>query len=341
MRDNEEKRKSILFVYTSFSSFVKNDYETLNANHLVAKYHFAPVKGILRNVLEILKQLLYLLIHGWKYDIFFCWFSDYHSFLPVLFAKITGKKSVIIIGGYDVCRIRKLNYGAFCSSFRGWFCAKSMRLASWILPVSKYVERKAQIIAPRTRCKMIYNCVSLDNPGDPTSIKTDTVLTVGLISNERTFYTKGIDTFIEVARLLPGLSFQVVGINRLKLEHKLGNLPSNLALFEKVNPQELTAFYKNAKIYCQLSRSESFGVSIAEAMKFGAFPVVTNEGGMPEIVGITGAVVNRDLRGIANLIEDRILKEGAPYEIDIRMQVGKFFSQKQRQESLFSVINSD
>jgi glycosyltransferase involved in cell wall biosynthesis len=216
-----------------------------------------------------------------------------------------------------------------------------MRLAGWILPVSKYVERKAQVIAPQTRRKLIYNCVTLDNPVESSSIKTDTVLTVGLISNERTFYIKGIDTFIEVARLLPGFSFQVVGINRSKLAHKLGNLPSNLTLFEKVDPQELIAFYKNAKIYCQLSRSESFGISIAEAMKFGAFPIVTNEGGMPEVVGIAGVVVKRDPREITKLIEARILKEGAPYEINIRMQAGKFFTQKQRDESLIKLINSD
>jgi glycosyltransferase involved in cell wall biosynthesis len=341
VQDNTVQSKSILFVYTGLSSFVKNDYQTISSSHPVKKYCFAPVKGILKNALEMLKQFFFLLFFGWKYDLFYCWFSDYHSFLPVLFAKLTGKKSIVVIGGYDVCRIRNLNYGAFCSPFRGWFCAKSMRMAGWILPVSKFVERKAHIIAPHTKCKMIYNCVSIDNPGEPSSTKTDTILTVGLISNERTFYIKGIDTFIEVARLLPGFKFEVVGINRSKLDHKLGNLPTNLTLFEKVNPQELISFYKNAKIYCQLSRSESFGLSIAESMKFGAFPIVTNEGGMTEVVGNAGAVVNRDPHEIAELIEKRILKEGAPFEIDIRMQVGKLFTQKQRAESLMRIINSD
>lgn len=340
MKDNEEKRKSILFVYTSFSSFVKNDYDTLNSNHLVTKYHFAPVKGIHRNAIEIFKQLYYLLVHGRKYDIFFCWFSDYHSFLPVLYAKITGKKSIVIIGGYDVCRIRKLNYGAFCSSFRGWFCAKSMQLANWILTVSNHVDRKAKAIAPRTNRKMIYNCMTFDFPEDSVLIKTDTILTVGLINNDRTFYLKGIDTFIEVARLLPEFRFEIVGINQSNLIAKLGNLPSNILLHEKVKPEELIAFYRKSKIYCQFSRSESFGVSIAEAMYFGCFPVVTKEGGMPEVIGKVGKLVDRDPLQIANFITERILRDGDPSENEIRNHVTGLFSKGKREASLLDIIKT-
>jgi glycosyltransferase involved in cell wall biosynthesis len=338
MEDTEEKRKSILFVYTSFSSFVKNDYDTLNSNHFVEKYHFAPVKGILRNALEIFKQLYYLLIHGWKYDILFCWFSDYHSFLPVLFAKITGKKSLVIIGGYDVCRIRKLNYGAFCSTFRGWFCAKSMRLANIILPVSNHVYRKAKAIAPRTNRKMIYNCMTFDYPEESLSIKTDTILTVGLINNERTFYLKGIDTFIDVARLLPEFRFEIVGINQSNLITKLGNLPSNILLHEKVKPEELISFYLKSKVYCQLSRSESFGVSIAEAMYFGCYPVVTKVGGMPEVTGKVGKLVDREPGQISNFIRDRILRDGNPSENDIRTHVTELFSKGKRESSILEII---
>ncbi len=340
MGDNEEKRKSILFVYTSFSSFVKNDYDTLNSNYLVAKYHFAPVKGILRNACEILKQLFFLLLSGWKYDVFFCWFADYHSFLPVLFSKLTGKKSIVIIGGYDVCRIRKLNYGAFCSSFRGWFCAKSMRLAKLILPVSNHVDRKAKAIAPHTNRKMVYNCMTLDNSETSATFKTDTILTVALINNERTFCLKGIDTFIEVARLLPEFRFEIVGINPSNLIAKLGNLPYNMLLYEKVRAEELIAFYLKSKIYCQFSRSESFGVSIAEAMYFGCFPIVTKVGGMPEVIGNVGKLVDRDASQIASLIKERILRDGEPSENAIRTHVTSLFSKGQREAQIHETIKS-
>lgn len=330
--------KKILFVYTGFSTFVKSDFDLLSTCHSVDKYHFTPVKGIFKNSLEIAKQFFYLLFFGWKFDLFYCWFADYHSFLPVLFAKLFGKKAIVVIGGYDVCRIRKLNYGAFCSPFRAWFCAGSMRLAGLILPVSRHVGRKAKIIARSTPQKLVYNCVTIKEPGDIISAKSDIILTVGLINNERTFYLKGIDTFIETARLLPGFRFEIVGIDQTGLAHKLGNLPSNLSLFDRVKPEELTAFYKNAKIYCQLSRSESFGVSIAEAMTFGLFPIVTNEGGMPEVIGSVGAVVNRDPQEIANLVKERILKGGFPNENEIREEVEKRFTFEQRTRSILRLI---
>jgi glycosyltransferase involved in cell wall biosynthesis len=334
------KKKSILFVYTSLSTFVNNDLSILSSTHVVEKYHFAPVKGIAKNSLQIFKQLIFLLIFGWKFDLFYCWFADYHSYLPVLFAKIFRKKSVVVIGGYDVCRIRKLKYGAFCTPFRGWFCRSSMRMASCILPVSGHVDRKAKAIAPLTKRKMIYNCVTFDGPEVNTPFKTDTILTVGLINNERTFFLKGIDTFIETARILPELKFEIVGINKSRLAHKLGNLPVNLTLYDKVKPEELKDFYQKAKIYCQFSRSESFGVSIAEAMIFGAFPIVTREGGMPEVIGTVGSIIERDPQLIAGIIRDRILKEGDPDKNAIRKQVTDLFSYQKRTESLLNLIDT-
>ena len=334
------ERKKILFVYTGLSSFVKNDLDILASAHSVETYQFEPVKGIPRNALEMIRQFIFLLFWGWKFDYLYCWFADYHSFLPVIFAKLSGKKAFVVIGGYDVCRIRKLNYGAFCSPFRGWFCAVSMRKAYMILPVSGYVARKAKVIAPLQQQKMIYNCVTPESHETTIYPKTNTVLTVGLIENERTFYLKGIDTFIETARLLPDFRFEIVGINRPKLAHKLENLPANVTLFDKALPEELASFYRKAKIYCQLSRSESFGVSIAEAMSFGGYPVVTNEGGMPEVLGDVGAVVTRDPQLIAGLITELLLKDGLPDETSIRRRLKDLFSKRQRAESILQVIDT-
>lgn len=339
MSIHEDKKQSILFVYTGLSSFVQNDLDILSSVHSVDNYHFKPVRGLLRNALEAARQFFYLLVFGWKYDLVYCWFADYHSFLPVLFARVFRKRSVVVIGGYDVCRIRTLNYGAFCSPFRGWFSAGSMKLASVLAPVSEYVERKVKVIAPKAKTKMIYNCVSLKNRKRQTQPKNDSVLTVGLINTERTFYLKGIDTYIETARLLPGIRFDIVGIDQEKLEHKLGNLPVNLKLYNRVGPEDLADFYQRSKIYCQLSRSESFGVSIAEAMSFGCFPVVTNEGGMPEVVGSEGAIVPRDPQFIANLIKNRLLKDGGPGEEEIRMHIHSYFSVQQRALSILSLVD--
>ena len=73
-------------------------------------------------------------------------------------------------------------------------------------------------------------------------------------------------------------------------------------------------------------------------MNFGAYPIVTNEGGMPEVVGEVGAIVQRDPQLIANLIRDRILRDGYPDEAAIKMQVKKYFSPGLRRELILSLI---
>jgi glycosyltransferase involved in cell wall biosynthesis len=341
MKPTKSAKKRIIFVYTGFSSFVKNDYDILQSAHLVKKYQFSPVKGVAKNLLEILRQLLFLSIHGWKTDLFYIWFADYHTFLPVLFAKVFGKKSIVVIGGYDVCRIRKLNYGAFCSSFRGWFCAGSMRRASLLLTVSGQVDRKTKVIAPQTPRRLMYNCVSPDLANNINLLKTDTILTVGLIENERTFYLKGVDTYLEVARLLPDYRFNIVGIDSSRLSKLLENLPGNVHLTGRIRQEELVDFYAKSKIYCQLSRSESFGVSIAEAMTFCNFPIVTNEGGMPEIVGAAGAVVRRNPKEISDLITRVIQNEKEIDKLGILRQVDENFSWEHRAELLLQTIRTN
>ena len=87
------QKQSILFVYVNYSSFVKADFEILSAFANVTKYQFKPGKGMIRTGIELLKEFLFLIFRGFKFDAVFIWFGDYHSLLPVLFAKIFGKKS--------------------------------------------------------------------------------------------------------------------------------------------------------------------------------------------------------------------------------------------------------
>ncbi len=104
-----------------------------------------------------------------------------------------------------------------------------------------------------------------------------------------------------------------------------------------VNHDELQSYYKKAKIYCQFSRSESFGVSIVEAMYFGCFPIVTNVGGMPELVGKNGRIVKRIPGIISSLISEVVLNySGLILEKDTHNWP---FSVLQRRKNLETVLN--
>jgi glycosyltransferase involved in cell wall biosynthesis len=225
----------------------------------------------------------------------------------VLFAKVLNKKSFVVIGGYDVVKMPALGYGVFVSKFRGFCAIYSMKHSTLNLAVSKNVERKVKWIAKKSNIQLVYNCVNIAENKNIKPAKENLVITVGLIDSERTFYLKGIDTFIEVSRLLPEFNFLVIGMSKNLPKHILINRPDNMKFIERVNHDELENYYKRAKIYCQFSRSESFGVSILEAMYFGCVPFVTNVGGMPELVGENGRIVSRNqIEVIADRIQNSV-----------------------------------
>lgn len=333
------KSKSILFFYNNFTSFVRTDFEILSSVYQVRKFQFKPVKGIFKTGFEIIKQFIFLVIHIWKYDAVFVWFADYHSLLPVLFAKILGKKSFVVIGGYEVGRIKNLKYGALCSKFRGFFCVHSMLLSTINITVSKYVDRKVKHIAPGSKRQLIHNCVDLVELPDNKIEKENLILTVGIIENQRSFFIKGIDTYIDVARNMPDYKFIIVGLNKIKLSGLLTNLPGNLTIYGMVAHDELAGYYTKAMFYCQLSRCESFGVSIAEAMLHGCIPIVTNEGGMPEIVGNTDYIVPRETSEICRTINNISLSNMPDMQVDVAKRITTCFSKAKRKELLVTLVS--
>jgi glycosyltransferase involved in cell wall biosynthesis len=285
----------------------------------------------------MLRQLFYLLFNIWKFDSVFIWFADYHSFLPVLIAKLLRKKSMLVIGGYDVARMPEYSYGSFHGKLRGFCTLFSMKNSTINLAVSRYVERKVRWIARKANTQLIYNCVNIAENSNIKVVKENLVITVGLIDSERTFYLKGIDTFTEVAKLLPVLKFMVIGMSKNLPDRLLKNLSENVEIIERVNHSELETYYKKAKVYCQFSRTESFGVAIVEAINFGCIPVVTNVGGMPELIGEKGKIAKRNPDLISELLTKIVLNYTIS-EMDKDFKNG-IFSVKTREKKILSLLN--
>jgi glycosyltransferase involved in cell wall biosynthesis len=334
-----ERKKKILFVHTTMSTFVKTDFEILSQNYEVKKYLFKPVKGFVNTAIQFVKQFFYLLFQIWKFDAVFVWFADYHSFLPIHFTKILNKKSIVVIGGYDVVKMPELNYGVFTSKVRGYCALFSMKQSTLNLAVSKNVERKVRWITKKANTQLLYNCVNIPAKNNLQIEKENLIITVGLIDSERTFFLKGIDTFIKVAEKLPEFRFLIIGASNKLPAHLLKPQTKNLEWIDRVNHEELEVYYKKAKIYCQFSRSESFGVSIVEAMNFGCIPVVTNVGGMTEIVGNYGIVTKRDVSAIAGLIIKK-LQNNTQIQIESNIELTlKPFLFRERKKNLLKIIN--
>ncbi|MFA5848547.1 MAG: glycosyltransferase family 4 protein [Bacteroidales bacterium] len=282
--------KRVLFVYTRLSTFVKGDIDILEKEYRVTPF-CAENRSKGRQFLRLIRLFFYLLFNTYKFDIIYVWFADYHSFLPVLYARIFRKKCFVVIGGYDVCRIRSIKYGSFVNPVRGFMARYSMNNATLCLCVSRHVERIVRHIALKSLCEVLHNGVVFSSDSLPKEMR---VLSVALSSTKQSFFVKGIDRYIELARFAPDLQFTIIGPDKTMIAQLIGEVPSNLEIISRIPQQELSKYYSRSAVYCQLSRSESFAVALAEAMFHNCVPVIANTGGMAEVTGNNGFIVHGD-----------------------------------------------
>lgn len=293
----------VLFIYKVLSSFVKKDLEILSQDNEVVEFEFVPVHGV-KVLGQFLKQFIYLIFNGHKYDAFYIWFADDHAFLPALFSKLFGKKSFLVIGGYDSARDIALNYGVFVNKIRGVLALQAMKWSSVNIAVSNHVLKKINAILSRTDNVMIHNCVSLDYYSFSKKPDSEYIITIAKVSNKRTLLIKGIDTFLQLANRLPTRKFKIIGLEIDKIElKKLGYfVPENVTIYSGLPHNELVTHLMSSKIYCQFSRQESFGLSVAESVAYGCIPIVTRTGGLTEVVGDFGYYVPRDVARISEIV---------------------------------------
>ncbi len=194
-------------------------------------------------------------------------------------------------------------------------------------------------MAPSSKRQLVPNCVDLKSLPSSLPPRENLILTVGIIENQRSFYLKGIDTFMEVARILPDYQFLIIGLDQIKLSALLTNIPENLTILGRVAHDALPNYYLRSKYYSQLSLSESFGVSVAEAMYHGCIPIVTNVGGLPEVVGDTGFIVKRNPISISQLIQENT-QFGSSSRQAASNRILSLFSREKRKERLKMVLKT-
>jgi len=303
--------KNVLFIYTNFSTFVKKDYYFLNQKMHVDKYHFKTGKDLFVLCVSLLKQFWFLILNINKYRKVYIWFSDYHSVLPVLFSKMFGLKSYLIIGGYDVTGIPQISYGIFYSNRFRKYCNKiSIQFANYILPVddslikgiNSYCEKNSNLpvgikhIVPQPKGKIITVPTGYDITfGDKAySFKREkSVLSVAVITNRKRWILKGGDFLVDIARITPEVNFHFFGLdNDFIIELQKDKLPSNFFLHGYIKNDELENIYSKHLIYAQFSLSEGLPNVLCEAMLCECIPVGSNVNGIPQAIGNTGYILN-------------------------------------------------
>jgi len=333
----------ILFIHSSFSSFVLRDLAILKRNFDVSEIivpdntftdgdtTFARLLSRVAKGLFFLKLISEIL----RSDLVYSWWANINSFYLVLLCKIVRRRSIIVVGGYEVAYVPEIRYGGLLSPMSRIRMRFILRNASRVLVVSNSSLNEAQRFLRTPNIRLVHNGVDVER-FQPQGEKTRVVITVGSIS-ETHLTRKGLKTFVQTSCLLPKVPFLLIG----KYDQSVNKLKEiagpNVTFTGFVSNEELLHHYQTSKVYCQLSAHEGFGVSLGEAMACGCVPVGTRRYAVPEVIGDTGFYAKyNDPESAAQAI-----KKALDYDIGIRgvERIVNMYSLSKRAEKLVHQIS--
>jgi glycosyltransferase involved in cell wall biosynthesis len=328
-------KKKIFFITDTLMSFVNQDIEILKGRfdvRVIVVFHEVKNK---QNPVSVV-SLLYKLLKGiiWS-DIIFCWFATDTAYVALRMARIFRKKSVVVIGGYEVANEPGLNYGGLVKPQMASRIQYILNNVTIVVPVSEFTKNEILQISGPSDVQLVYNSIDTEKY-TPLGEKENIVITVCYIS-KRNVAIKGLITFVNTAKLLPNVDFFIIGKDVDESAEQLKDIsPPNLSFITNIPEDTLLRWYRKAKVYCQLSYRESFGVALAEAMACGCIPVITDKGAMHEITGDIGYQVPY---GDADATAEVIRKALASHDGDrARERIVENFSSEKRERELVDVI---
>lgn len=317
----------IAFIYYGVSSFVGQDYEILSKHFDVEEVNYRTPKDIYKMARTIFNS-----------DLTYAWFASGHSFIAVLLSKMLNKLSIVVAGGYDVAFVPEMDYGQYAfRKDKRMYTDYVLKNADAILAVSEFTKREVLARTEPQMVKVVYNGINT-NKFVPGSEKENLVMTVAS-GSKNVIKLKGIDAFAKAAAHIPDTRFLVMGLSDKAKEILEAKCPSsNLELCGYASQKELIKYYQKAKVYCQLSYRESFGVALAEAMACECVPVVTDRGALPEVVGDTGIYVPYgDEKAIVNGIKNALKSDKGALA---RKRIEEKFSLHERERALIETMES-
>lgn len=274
-------KRHILFIHNGLNTFVRGDMEILSGLHKIEVFEYQSSRSAITNLKQQLRLSFWLVTHIWRARMVYVWFSDYHSLLPVLIARLRMIPVYIVAGGYDANCIPWLRYGAMCLPLRRWFAKSAFRLADSVLAVSHFTATLVRKRVPNARIQVIHNQFEVQPPNGIERRKMRIVTAASMETRGR-FYIKGLDLVLRTACQMQDLEFIIAGIERQQVPRWL-QIPDNVTFLPRMPQDELWRLFSSASVYVQFSRTESFGLAAAEATMCGCVPVLTPVGALPEV----------------------------------------------------------
>jgi len=183
------------------------------------------------------------------------------------------------------------------------------------LEIKKYTVKKVEII-PFGIDTAIFSPKSKLN-------ENDDLIIIGCIKSLELIYAIdiAIKTFAEFKKMKPELNIRLYIYGKGSMESELKELARELKIQEyvvfkgKIPYDSISQAHNEIDIFFNLSIHESFGVSVLEAMSCGKPVIVTNTGGLSEIVNETCGIlvpvndVHATAIALNKLVENKELRE--------------------------------
>lgn len=334
--DSKEKNKvKILFIRQWQSTFIQNDLDILQEKFNVKVLDFILNKKDPINTLKTVFGMITGII--WA-DIAFSWFAGDHSYFAVKSSKIFKKKSVVVIGGFEVAKIKELNYGLLNKPKTALKVKYIFENSDVIIALTEILKNEAM-----ENCGVDGNNFKIiptgfdHNKFHSKGKKDDLVLTVALGNKYNRIKLKGVDTFVKSAKLLPEIKFVVNGVTGDALKKLKENSPPNVDFVGPVTFEELLNLYQKTKVYCQLSMREGLPTAVCEAMLCECVPVGTNKYGIPVAMGDTGFYTEYgDVELTAEAIKKALQSDNGKIARD---RIKTRFSKEMKEKKLTDLMN--
>lgn len=297
------KSKKIFYTYVQQRSFIETDLRHLSGSFDLTRFEFTSNPKYLIPV-SFLRQVIHLLILGWRYDIIVCFFAGYHSVAPALFAKWTNKKCIIFLAGTDCFNYPSFQYGNFTRKGYGIATCISAHAASLLAPVSSnLIVKSSPYYTGDSIVQGIYHwCKNLKTPHQVIPFeynpelfrrfdierKENSFISIAFGIQGTSFIRKGIDKMLMIAGHFPQYSFTIVGCAATDFPVKV---PSNVTLVPPVPHQEIPRYLSAHQFYLQLSIAEGFPSAVCEAMLCECIPIGSAVAAIPEIISDYGFLV--------------------------------------------------
>jgi glycosyltransferase involved in cell wall biosynthesis len=249
-------------------TFVKQELELLQKDHSVTTVDLIIHASSFWQIPKFLVTSFLDWKNVYYSDVVWVWVADYPAIPFIVFAKIFKKPVIVTIMGFEVYAAPEIGYGNQLDPIRGAVSRWILRNVTQCITMSEAYKQITIELEPQSKVVVIYGWVDSRICGE-------------ILPEKRGVTTSMCD--YKVVQLVKGIPIFNAATKDIESKVIVGdvNIPYKSYL-EKL---------KQVKVYCQLSYTDQFPLTLLEAMACGCIPVVTDRGGLPEIVGDVGFIV--------------------------------------------------